>query len=194
MNTKRHPTQKGRHSGAARLSVFLTATALMIFLAAPAFSQSLVRFDKSWWNSLSKNERWDFVYGYTECGPAIQSWLNMQQYEDFVSDHVTADADSVPQLIRLAPHKVKPSPHAPGGEVYPGRHGFKDGGLWGDNADEGRAWVAGYLACEGRPAYLPSVDRYVRLIIRHYANSKRESDKLANVLEPLLPPRKVPVP
>ena len=180
-----------RHSGEARISVFFILAATVL-LSTPALTQSTVHFDKAWWRSLSKNERWDFIYGYTDCGPAVKSGLNTQQYEDFVSDHVTDKADSVPQLIRLAPQKVKPLPQAAGGEVYAGRHGFNDGDLWGDHIDEGRTWVEGYLACKNRPVYPADVDRYVHLIIRHYENTKRYQDKLANILEPLLPPKPEP--
>jgi hypothetical protein len=190
MTTQHHPTLKGRYSGGARISVFVLIAPFMFFLATALLAQRPVDFDKSWWASLTQNEKWDFIYGYTDCGPAIQSGLNMGQYEDFISQHVTSNTNSVPTLIRLAPHKVTARPQLSGGEVWKERHGFNDGDLWGDDIDEGRAWVEGYLACESRPVNQVSVDRYVRLIIRHYGNPKRHLDKLADVLEPLLPHKK----
>ncbi len=178
-----------RHSGAARISVFcLVATALLMFIGT-SYAQQSVRFNKVWWDSLDKDEHWDFIYGFTDCGKAIQSGLNMAQYEDFISDHVSSDPRSVPSLILLAPTKIKALPQVSGGEVWTDRHGFNDGDLWGNDEREGRVWVEGYLACEHRPVDSAFVDRYVRLIIRHYANRKRHLDKLANVLEPLLPPK-----
>ncbi len=181
-----------RHSGTARISVFCFVLAVSLLFTTASFSQPTVHFDKSWWTPLSQNEKWDFIYGFTDCGPAIQSGLSTAQYEEFITQHVTSDPKSVPQLIRLAPHKVRSLPQTPGGEVWKERHGFLNGDLWGDDVDEGRAWVEGYLACEHRPVVQSSVDRYVRQIIHYYAKTKRYSDKLADVLEPLLPPRKEP--
>jgi hypothetical protein len=177
-----------RHSGAARISVLCLAACSPVWTRA--FPQSPVHFNKVWWDSLDKNEHWDFIYGFTDCGKAVRSGLNMAQYEDFVSENVNSDPDSVPRLILFAPRRVKPLPQAPGGEVWKERHGFNDGDLWGDNASDGRVWVEGYLACEHRPVDLTSVDKYVRLITRHYVNPARHLDKLADVLEPLLPARK----
>jgi hypothetical protein len=182
-----HNTQYSRYFDATRISLFWLAITFVLMFAVTAHAQKPVRFDKAWWNSLDKNEHWDFIYGFTDCGKPDMSGLNIAQYEDFVSDHANSDADSVPTLILLAPRKVKALPQAPGGEVWTERHGFNDGDLWGDHPGEGRAWVEGYLACEHRPVDIASVDRYVRLIIRHYANPNRHLDKLANVLEPLLP-------
>jgi hypothetical protein len=172
---------------AIRISIFWVSVTSVLMFAAMANAQKSVHFDKVWWDSLDKNEHWDFIYGFTDCGKPVKSGLNMAQYEDFISDHVNSEANSVPTLILLAPRKVKVLPQATGGEVWTGRHGFNDGDLWGNDLGEGRAWVEGYLACEHRPVDLTSVDRYVRLIIRHYANPNRHSDKLASVLEPLLP-------
>jgi len=186
MTTFHHP-QYGCYFGASTISIFWLAVTSVLMFSVTAQAQKPVHFDKTWWNSLDKNEHWDFIYGFTDCGKPDKSGLNMAQYEDFISDHVDSDANSVPTLILLAPKKVKALPQAPGGEVWPGRHGFNDGNLWGDNQGEGRAWVEGYLACEHRPVDLTSVDRYVRLVIRHYADPNRHLDKLANVLEPLLP-------
>jgi hypothetical protein len=187
MTTFHHDPQYRRYFDATRISIFWLAVTSVLMFAVSAHAQKPVRFDKAWWNSLDEDEHWDFIYGFTDCGKPDKSGLNMAQYEDFVSDHVNSDANSVPTLILLAPRKIKALPQAPGGEVWTERHGFNDGDLWGDHTDEGRAWVEGYLACEHRPVSLTSVDRYVRLIIRHYANPNRHLDKLANVLEPLLP-------
>ena len=177
-----------RHSGAVRISVLCLAAAC-VPVSANAFSQSPVHFNKAWWDSLDKDEHWDFVYGFTDCGKAIQSGLNMAQYEDFISEHVSSDLNSVPKLILLAPHKVEALPQTSGGEVWTGPHSFNNSDLWSDWRD-GRVWVEGYLACEHRPAYVTTVDRYVQTMLRHYADPKRHLDNLADVLEPLLPPRK----
>jgi hypothetical protein len=182
-----HHPEYGCYFGASRMFILWLAATSVLMFSVTAQAQKAVHFDKAWWNSLDKNEHWDFIYGFTDCGKADKFGLNMGQYEDFISDHVNSDANSVPTLILLAPKKVKALPQAPGGEVWTERHGFNDGDLWGDHQGEGRAWVEGYLACEHRAVFLTSVDRYVRLIIRHYANQNHHLDKLANVLEPLLP-------
>jgi hypothetical protein len=160
-----------------------------VSLSTLSFAQQPIRFDKGWWDSLNKNEHWDFIYGFTDCGKALQSGLNTQQYESFVTAHITSTSDSAPYLIALALSKVKALPQQSGGEVWKVKHGFNDGDLWGDDAGEGRAWVEGYLACENRSVDLPSVDRYVHLMLKYYSNPKRHLDKLADVLEPLLHPK-----
>jgi hypothetical protein len=187
MITFRHKHQHRLCYNAIRISIFWLAVTSVLMFAPMAHAQKSVHFDKAWWGSLDKNEHWDFIYGFTNCGKSVKSGLNMAQYEDFISDHVDSDVNSVPTLILLAPRKVKALPQTPGGEVWTERHGFNDGDLWGNDLNKGRAWVEGYLACEHRPVDLTSVDRYVRLIIRHYAYPNRHLDKLANVLEPLLP-------
>lgn len=177
-----------RHAMSKVRFLALVLTGVLAFvLVAPLAAQVQVHFDKRWWDSLDKDEHWEFIYGFTDCGSAIQYGLNMAQYEDFISNHVTDKSNSVPKLILLAPHKVRALKQAVGGEVWTDKHGFNNGDLWGDNFDEGRAWVEGYLACENRTVYLSSVDRYVRLILNHYKDPKRHVDKLADVLEPLLP-------
>jgi len=133
-----------------------------------------------------QDEHWDFIYGFTDCGRALQSGLNTAQYEDFVSAHVDLDPNSVPKLINLAPRRVRALKQLSGGEVWTEKHGFNDGDLWGDSAVEGRVWVEGYLACKGQRIDVRTADRYVQLMLRHYSNPKRHLDKLADVLEPLL--------
>jgi len=190
MTVERLLPQSFRHSGKARISVLFLIAACLTVLETTAYSQQSVHFDKGWWESLNGDEHRDFIYGFTDCGKAIQSGLNTAQYEDFISKRVDSSATSVPRLILLAPKQVKLLTKTPGGEVWTDKHGFNDGDLWGDHVREGRTWVEAYLACEHRPAYPFQVDRYVRPLVRHYSNPSRHSDKLTDVLESLLPPKK----
>ena len=177
-----------RHSAAARILVFCLALAESLLVPGAAYAQT-VHPNATWWKTMGEPERWDFIYGFLDCGPQLRTGLNVRQYDDFISDHVDSSRNSVPQLIRLAPHMIRKVPPMPGGEVWKERHGFNDGDLWGDHIDEGRAWVEGYLSCEGRPVELRRVNRYVKLMLIYYSKPERHHDKLANVLEPLLPPR-----
>jgi hypothetical protein len=164
-----------------------------------ANSQAL-HFDAGWWHQADSAEQQGFIYCYGDCfQPAHRpSGVSIDEEQTFVDKALdspkTAIRGSVVSAIHLSWRTLESKPIPKGAEMWPGPHGYLDGGWWGgfngpwpqDIADEDRGYLEGYLECRSGNVTAGDVLYFQRKLNQHYASGRRERDKIAVVLQALM--------
>jgi hypothetical protein len=118
---------------------------------------------KTWWNTLSGNDRRAFLAGENDC------YRNDFQRPDYIKEPIEFFSDKVSQyylnvtgsenepilsvIQKLEPQTTEPyNPDAAHAENYPEKHGYFDGDYWYQIQESKPYFVEGYLACQ--EAYL----------------------------------------
>jgi hypothetical protein len=166
----------------------------LVFIAASTLSaQTPLSFDRIWWNHLQDGEQTAFIFGYLDCRqiPNLPK-VSAKKYQDFILSSTSTGAKTIPNDIELAIHRLRSDPTPKGAEIWSESHGWLDGAYWGSGpvqsawSETQRGFVEGYLACAKPNITKSDVSYIVKKIDLHYLNEKKEHDKIADVLKPLL--------
>jgi hypothetical protein len=171
--------------------------ALLVIATSYSLAQTKLGFDRAWWNQLNSEEQTAFIFGYLDCRQLPhRPNVPAEKYQEFIASRTSSGPRAIPLDIELATHKLKSAPTPEGAETWHEPHGWLDGAYWGSGPVQSgwmgtqRGFVEGYLACAKSDAITADVGYFVRKIDRHYLDTKKEHDKIADVLNPLLAEKK----
>ena len=159
----------------------------------------ILTFNEKWWTSALSDEQQGFIYGYQDCrqpkNAAVGSIVDYQNYvTHYLEAHRASSGELVPIAIHTAEKNMTPRTPLKGGEIWPGPHGYLDGGWWGlpdrNSLFQQQGFVEGYLLCATGKVDVSSVRHYVNEVNRHYATKNTEHDAIAEVLKPLIAKQK----
>jgi len=101
----------------------------------------------------------------------------------YLSKHGNA---AIPTALTSATNSMREPPPSPGGEYYPGPHGWLDGDWWGVGLDGHEfyqtGYVEGYLQCNSHRVLMEQVKRGIQEVDRGYAHVP-VSTPVAHVLQ-----------
>lgn len=127
----------------------------LALIALPLINPASTVFDGRWWASQTKDQRDQFAAGFLDCSVAFpKAALNGNQYDvskyisNFYKQRPGQSGKPVAQVL-LEGGPGKQPVAAPGGEVYPGKHGYFDGDYWSQmDPDVRSSFVQGELVCQ----------------------------------------------
>jgi len=173
--------------------------ASLLIATSHLLAQTKLSFDRAWWDQLHSEEQTAFIFGYLDCGQfPHRPNVPAEKYQEFIASRSSSGPRAIPTDIELATEKLKSMPVDKGAETWPEPHGWLDGAYWGGGPaqpawmDTQRGFVEGFLACAKPDSTMADVAYLVRKIDQHYLDPKKEHDKIADVLRPLLLQKKNP--
>jgi hypothetical protein len=177
----------------------------ILFISSFSACAEETSYDGKWWNSVSKDQRTEFIAGYIDCASDDAGQLNLANaswnlLEPKITKFYRENASNLmkPVITVLLQITLQERPQKrKDGEVFSEKHGIFDGEYWRQIMDEERlGFIEGYLACQkqyNKPAasFSREAQWYVTQISNWYGiradnpseiNEKRSSKKIADVL------------